>query len=81
MSLFFGNNGVANIVLEVDHRLATEKTCFICETRQQKGILIGGQFMCEMCERDVVSTDMNDEKYAYYLNRLAKLKAIFIEQV
>ena len=81
MSLFFGNNGAVNIALEVENRLAIEKTCFVCETRQKKGILIGGQFMCEMCERDVVSTDMNDERYAYYLNQLAKLKTIFTEQV
>lgn len=62
-------------------RLAMAKTCFICETKQKNGITIGGQFMCEMCERDVISTDMNDERYVYYLNRLAKLKTIFIEQV
>lgn len=81
MFLFFGNNETANIVLEVANRLAMGKTCFICETKQKNGITIGGQFMCEMCERSLVSTDMNDERYSYYLNRLAKLKTIFIEQV
>lgn len=67
--------------MEVYDRLAMEKTCFVCETKQTNGIAIGGQFMCETCERDVVSTDMNDERYLYYLNRLAILKTIFIEQV
>lgn len=47
--------------------------CFICETEQAHGITIGRQFMCETCEQSVVSTDANDAKYLFYLNRLEKL--------
>lgn len=53
-----------------------EKTCFICETKQSEGIMIGSQFMCETCEQSVVSTDTNDVKYLFFLNRLEKLKTI-----
>lgn len=51
-----------------------DRLCFICETKQAHGITIGSQFMCEACEKSVVSTDTSDVKYLFYLNRLEKLK-------
>ena len=51
-----------------------EKICFICETKQNTGITIGSQFMCEACEKSVVSTDANDAKYKFYVYRLERLK-------
>ncbi len=50
------------------------KQCFICEKRRIIGITIGSQFMCETCERDVVSTDTSDSNYSFYLHRLERLK-------
>jgi len=58
-------------------RLANQKhgeVCLICEKNQQTGIHIFNQFICEACERKVISTETNDSQYLFYLKQLEKLK-------
>lgn len=49
------------------------ETCIICETKKQKGIHLYTQFICNDCEREIISTDTRDERYKYYLNQLKKI--------
>ncbi|WNF37102.1 sigma factor G inhibitor Gin [Bacillaceae bacterium IKA-2] len=52
------------------------ETCSICEQRalKEKGIHIYNIFICESCEREIVSSDVGDPFYKYYLQKLRKLK-------
>lgn len=48
--------------------------CSVCERNNSKGIYICDIYICESCEREIVSSDVNDEFYRYYLQKLKKLK-------
>lgn len=52
---------------------ATKSVCLICERQHISGIFIGHQFMCEMCEEQLVATEANEFRYLFYLNQLTKL--------
>ncbi|TLS35088.1 carnitine--CoA ligase [Pseudalkalibacillus caeni] len=52
----------------------TEELCMICDHTQPKGIHICTKFICEECERKLVTTDTNDIHYRYYLKKLKQLK-------
>ncbi|PWA12099.1 hypothetical protein DCC39_07580 [Pueribacillus theae] len=70
----FGGGKMARLAYKKSH----QNICFICEKEQASGITISDQFMCEECERNVVSTDTNDAKYLFYLHQLEKLKTALI---
>ncbi|HEU4964012.1 MAG TPA: sigma factor G inhibitor Gin [Bacilli bacterium] len=48
-------------------------TCIVCTEPKERGIRIYGQFVCEECERDIVRTDVEDEKYHYYIERMKQI--------
>ncbi|MFN7253052.1 MAG: sigma factor G inhibitor Gin [Anaerobacillus sp.] len=48
--------------------------CSVCEQKQEAGIHICDIYICEACEREIVSSDVSDEFYRYYLQKLRKLK-------
>lgn len=49
------------------------ETCVICEQKKEKGIHIYTQFICNECEKELVSTETNDEKYKHYINQMRKI--------
>lgn len=51
-----------------------KETCSVCEQNQEKGIHICDIYICESCEREIVRSDVSDEFYRYYLQKLRKLK-------
>jgi hypothetical protein len=48
-------------------------TCIVCRETKEVGIRIFSQFLCAECERDIVQTDVQDEKYPYYIDRMKKI--------
>ncbi|MFD2170750.1 sigma factor G inhibitor Gin [Tumebacillus lipolyticus] len=52
--------------------------CIICGEAKQQGIRIISQFLCQDCEREIVATDVQDEKYSYYV---ARMKQIWLEAI
>lgn len=52
----------------------TGETCLICEENKPVGIHICHQFICQTCEQKLVHTDTGDALYAYYLEKLRKLR-------
>lgn len=50
------------------------EACLICDEHKQHGIRIWQTFICEACEKKVITTDTNDSRYIYYLKRLEKVK-------
>lgn len=51
-----------------------KERCSVCEQKQENGIHICDIYICESCEREIVNSDVTDEFYRYYLQKLRKLK-------
>lgn len=51
-----------------------KEKCSVCEQKQENGIHICDIYICESCEREIVNSDVTDEFYRYYLQKLRKLK-------
>jgi hypothetical protein len=51
----------------------TQTNCIVCEEPREKGLIICGQFICADCERAIVSTDVSDERYQYYIQCMKKI--------
>ena len=49
------------------------ETCVICEQYKEDGIHIYTQFICRACEKEMISTETDEEKYKHYLIQLRKL--------
>ncbi|WP_018131808.1 sigma factor G inhibitor Gin [Effusibacillus pohliae] len=47
--------------------------CIVCREQKPQGIRIWGQFVCLSCERDIVQTDVEDEKYPFYIERMKQI--------
>lgn len=53
-------------------------TCIVCGESKEAGIRIFSQFLCAECEREIVKSDVQDEKYPYYIDRM---KQIWLEMI
>lgn len=47
--------------------------CMVCEERKDEGIRILEQWICQTCESEIVRTEVEDEQYGFYIQRLRKL--------
>lgn len=47
--------------------------CMICNEPDEEGIKILGQFICKSCETDILKTDVEDERYAYFVVQMRSL--------
>ncbi|WP_425450978.1 sigma factor G inhibitor Gin [Saliterribacillus persicus] len=50
-----------------------QEKCVICEENKASGIHIYHCFVCFSCERKIVSTDVNDPNYSFYVEKLKAL--------
>ncbi|WP_010279459.1 sigma factor G inhibitor Gin [Paenibacillus senegalensis] len=48
-------------------------TCIICEQQKDNGIQIVSEFICEACEKEMVHTDVKDEKYPFFIHQLKRI--------
>lgn len=48
-------------------------TCIICGRNQQQGIYICEQLICDQCEKEMVATDVKEDKYHYFIDRMKKI--------
>ncbi|WP_028400994.1 sigma factor G inhibitor Gin [Ectobacillus panaciterrae] len=54
-------------------RVTQLKCCIVCEEKKEKGIHLYNGFICETCEKDIIHTETDDPKYAFYLKQLRKV--------
>jgi hypothetical protein len=59
--------------VEIVHQTVCGEECIVCNQRKVAGIHIWGQFICQTCERQIVNTDVTDEKYPFYIERLKRI--------
>lgn len=53
------------------------KDCFICGESNCNGIIVNGEFICAECEKNIVSTKVNDNNYDKYKD---KIRVILFDQ-
>jgi len=49
------------------------KLCVMCGEKRENGITINSGFICDECEHEIVHTDVNDEKYPYFIQKMKNL--------
>ncbi|GIP41385.1 hypothetical protein J31TS4_46650 [Paenibacillus sp. J31TS4] len=47
--------------------------CIVCQQPKESGIRIVTEFLCESCEAELVRTDVQDEKYPFYIRQLKRI--------
>lgn len=47
--------------------------CVICNKPNEEGITILEQFICNFCEKEMLTTDVEDERYGYFVVQLRSL--------
>lgn len=47
--------------------------CIVCGNLSEKGIHICEQWICAMCEDEIVQTDVEDEKYPFFIHQLRQI--------
>ncbi len=47
--------------------------CIVCEQEQNDGIAICEQFICQRCEQEMVNTDVQDEKYPFFIHQMRRI--------
>ncbi len=48
------------------------KQCKVCEEWKEDGIYLLISFICTSCEKEMLETDPQDERYQYYVDRLKR---------
>lgn len=78
-SAFIGNECFmeVNNMAEKTHANSVEK-CSVCELKKNKGIHILNLYVCEDCEREIVVSDVSDEFYKYYLQKVKRINESLI---
>ncbi|MFC5701303.1 sigma factor G inhibitor Gin [Cohnella faecalis] len=49
------------------------KTCIICGEQKEEGIKVVTEFICVSCEREMVSTKVEDRKYPFFVQQLKQV--------
>lgn len=47
--------------------------CIVCEEERLDGIAICEQFICRHCEKEMVQTDVQDEKYPFFIHQMRRI--------
>ncbi|WP_339060714.1 sigma factor G inhibitor Gin [Tepidibacillus marianensis] len=50
-----------------------ENICLMCGHKEKDGIFIQGGFICDECEDEMVHTEVQDEKYLFFIQQLKRL--------
>jgi hypothetical protein len=50
-----------------------EMPCIICGQLKSNGIRILSEFICEVCEAEMVQTDVQDERYPYFIHQMKQI--------
>ncbi|MBB6455220.1 hypothetical protein HNQ94_003717 [Salirhabdus euzebyi] len=52
------------------------KTCIVCDQEKSEGIMLYIAFVCSECEKEIVQTEPEEEKYKYYIDKLKVLNQL-----
>ena len=54
--------------------------CIICEKNEVSGIRICNQLICDSCQKEMVKTGVDNDKYQFFIKRLGKLSIRVINE-
>ena len=57
----------------VQERQVRANTCIICGREKIEGIVICDQLICDQCEQEIVRTEVEDEKYHFFVDQMKKI--------
>jgi len=55
------------------HKEVETKICVMCGHKEKQGITINSGFICADCEYEIVHTNVEDEKYPIFIERMKGL--------
>jgi len=63
------------VAISVLNNVEVQPHCIICGCQKEKedGIYIVSEFICKSCEMEMVQTDVKDDKYPYFINRMKQI--------
>ncbi|MDA7028408.1 sigma factor G inhibitor Gin [Bacillus sp. CLL-7-23] len=50
------------------------EACIVCEEKKMKGIHLYTKFICEECEKKIISTSTTDPQYSEYVKKLKGIR-------
>lgn len=50
-----------------------QSTCIICGEPKTEGIHIVSEFICDACEAEMVHTDVQEDKYHFFVHRMKRI--------
>lgn len=50
-----------------------DQVCIICNESSERGLSIWEKFICSQCEAEIIQTEVEDEKYTFFIHQLRKL--------
>ena len=50
-----------------------KRCCIVCGNHQEIGISIWTSFICHNCEQEMVHTDVLDDKYPFFIQRMKQI--------
>lgn len=53
--------------------MAGQDACIVCNEVRSEGLRICGKFVCVACEREIVSTDVTDPRYAHFIECMKEI--------
>jgi len=51
----------------------TSYICAMCGHKEKSGIVIHSGFICDECEKEIVHTEVEDERYPYFVKRMKEI--------
>ena len=54
-----------------------QKSCIVCGEPKDEGITIVTEFICTSCESEMVHTNVEDERYPFFVRQLKRLMVRF----
>ena len=54
--------------------------CIVCEKRKDDGIHICNQLICDACQREMVKTGVDQDRYQFFIKRLGKLNIRLVNE-
>ncbi|MBE1447155.1 MULTISPECIES: sigma factor G inhibitor Gin [Paenibacillus] len=55
------------------HEPTVAHNCIICGQLKEDGIMIISEFICEDCEHEMISTDVRDAKYPFFIHQMRQI--------
>ncbi|WCK54609.1 sigma factor G inhibitor Gin [Aneurinibacillus sp. Ricciae_BoGa-3] len=50
-----------------------EDHCIVCGRKDREGIFIFTAFVCRSCEQEMVTTEVNEDKYLYFIKQMRQI--------